>query len=86
MVGDPKKVIVKDELDGIFQLKDNQPRLTLKNDDPTVSKALQMKIQQIFFAHVSQMNSRSVLKDFPKIETSYIYGNKDIKIQRFLMC
>ncbi|KYD07818.1 ABC transporter permease [Heyndrickxia sporothermodurans] len=74
---DPKKVIVKDELDGIFQLKDNQPRLTLKNDDPTVSKALQMKIQQILFAHVSQMNSHSVLKDFPKIETSYIYGNKD---------
>lgn len=74
---DSKKIILKDELDGVLQLKGNQPLLTLKNDDPTVSNALQMKIQQMFSAHVSKMNNHSNLKEFPKIDTSYLYGTND---------
>src|SRR6476620_7611955 len=40
------ETVVKDDLDGLLQLKEGRFELTLINSDPSSAKALQMKVNQ----------------------------------------
>jgi ABC-2 type transport system permease protein len=91
-----KKVMNNDELDGVLQFDDEKLNITLKNDQPSKTKALQMKVQQALAANTGKKQSEN-LSTFiqniqgklqgaplkletlkaPKIQTSFIYGNKD---------
>lgn len=45
-----KKIMIDDDLDGILQFKGEKIHLTLKNEQPSTAKALQMKVQQAIAA------------------------------------
>lgn len=69
---DPKKTITELELDGILQIDEGQVQLTLENSNPTTAKALQMKVNQVFF--VDEMLQQNPLQE---IKTTYIYGDSE---------
>ncbi len=80
-LNDAKDTVVKEELDGLLQQdKANHFTLTLLNDDPSIAKQLQMKVNQIlttytqtvFTNQVQQINLQKV-----NIETAYVYGSHD---------
>ncbi|MGE6257791.1 ABC transporter permease [Heyndrickxia sporothermodurans] len=78
-VKDTKKLMVNNDLDGFLQLTNNRLNLTIKNDDPTAAKAVQMKVQQVITSKmISQLSINTQKKlPIPKIATSYVYGNKN---------
>lgn len=73
---DVDTVIVEDDLDGLLQVDGTNIMLTLKNDDPSVAKSLEMKvkqaIQQQFIATPMQQPISPL-----SIDTDYIYGDED---------
>lgn len=72
--------IVDDRLDGLLQMNNGKFRLTLANDDPSVSKALQIKVNQAIATQMQARQSNSNLSPAqPSIETKYIYGNSETK-------
>lgn len=52
-----KKTIVQDNLDAVLQFDGEKYTLTLRNDDPTATKPLQMKIQQAIAADMARKQS-----------------------------
>ncbi|MEH7384917.1 ABC transporter permease [Bacillus sp. JJ1521] len=77
----PEETILENELDGLLVMENDKIVLTLKNNDPTSAKALQMKVNQVFAAQaqeklVSQMPNQDLM---PKIEfeTNYVYGSDE---------
>ncbi|MDP4084177.1 MAG: ABC transporter permease [Bacillota bacterium] len=53
-VTNTKKTLKNDDLDGFLEFQDNDIKLTLKNEDPSSTKALQMKIQQSIAAETAK--------------------------------
>lgn len=75
------KTLVNDDLDGLLQVENGKMKLTLKNDDPSKAKALQIKVNQAVASQVQAglMKKFASPLDVTKnsIETKYVYGNKD---------
>ena len=74
--------ILDDDLDGLLQQENGKIKLTLRNDDPTKAKALQMKVNQVTAAQFqAQMMMQSAGKApamAPKsIDIHYVYGDSD---------
>jgi ABC-2 type transport system permease protein len=63
-----KKFVVEQNLDGLISFDNDNLELALENTDPSQSKFLQMKIQQVLSP---TMNSTSA------IETTYVYGSEE---------
>lgn len=73
---DIKTYIVEDDLDGFLQVDDINTVLTLRNDDPTIAKNLEMKVNQVLqqqFVTASMHSSTFQLA----IETEYVYGDRE---------
>lgn len=74
-----KKLITEEDLDGLLVLKNGQFYLTLENSDPTVAKALQMKIFQTaalqFQSKLFNSNMTSMLNPDNLLKTNYVYGD-----------
>ncbi|MFJ7728298.1 ABC transporter permease [Neobacillus sp. NPDC097160] len=76
-----KDTVVDDDLNGLLQQEDGTMELTLQNDDPSSAKGLQAKVNQT----VSALAQAKLIQQNPaiagmmpkKIETNYVYGNKD---------
>ncbi|QCJ44104.1 ABC transporter permease [Bacillus sp. S3] len=76
-----KSTVVNDDLNGLLQQENGQMTLTLQNDDPSSAKGLQAKVNQT----VSALAQSKLIQQNPalagmlpkKIETNYVYGNKD---------
>ncbi|MBO0959066.1 ABC transporter permease [Neobacillus sp. MM2021_6] len=76
-----KNTVVDDDLSGLLQQENGQMKLTLQNDDPSSAKGLQAKVNQT----VSALAQGKLIQQNPalagmlpkKIETNYVYGNKD---------
>ncbi|GAJ38881.1 ABC transporter permease [Saccharococcus caldoxylosilyticus] len=62
-VGNAKKTIVDDQLDGFMQIKGEGIQLTFENSDPSKTKALQIKIQQVIAAQ-SAKKQASIMKEW----------------------
>ncbi|MED3561041.1 ABC transporter permease [Bacillus xiapuensis] len=62
-VKNPKEAIIDGDLDAFLQLNDEKINLTLKNDDPSAAKPLQIKIQQSIAAENAKIQSKK-LKTF----------------------
>jgi ABC-type multidrug transport system, permease component len=71
-------IVVKDNLDGLLQMKNEKMILTLKNDDPTTAKVLQMKLNQAITSQI-QLKTSAYSKDSssPALTTKYRYGSKN---------
>lgn len=74
--------IKENDLDGFLKVEDNKNILTLQNDDPTISKSLKMKVNQVLSLQLqSQMMEQRGLKinmsSQDVIKTDYIYGGDD---------
>ncbi|MEH7332861.1 ABC transporter permease [Neobacillus drentensis] len=76
-----KNTVVDDDLNGLLVQKDGQIKLTLQNDDPTSARGLQAKVNQTVVAiaesQLIQQNPALAGMMPKKIETNYVYGNKD---------
>ncbi|MBA9027073.1 ABC transporter permease [Peribacillus huizhouensis] len=76
-----RELIVEEELDGLLELKDEKLVLTLQNSDPSIAKALQMKVNQSvsFQAQSKVLNSNAAPLAIQKndIDTQYVYGNSE---------
>lgn len=75
--------VIDDDLDGLLKADSGSGKitLTLRNDDPNTAKALQMKINQVSAAQVQakliQQNPAATNITPQKIETKYVFGDKD---------
>ncbi|NHC41328.1 ABC transporter permease [Bacillus sp. MM2020_1] len=74
--------ILDDDLDGLLQQENGKIKLTLRNDDPTKAKALQMKVNQVtsaqFQAQMMMQSAGKALAMTPKnIDIHYVYGDSD---------
>ena len=81
-VSDAENTMNEQDLDGFLKVDSNQTTLTLLNDDPTVSKGLQMKVKQIVSANLqSQLmqNSELQMKQPPQesIAIDFVYGSEE---------
>lgn len=95
-VKNTKATIIHDDLDGVLQFNEEKIKLTLTNEEPSTSKAIQIKVQQAIAAEGAKKQASSLstliqkiqtqlpgapikIKTVktPKVNTSYIYGNKD---------
>ncbi|MDP4092906.1 MAG: ABC transporter permease [Bacillota bacterium] len=72
------KTVINNKLDGLLQENNGKYELTLLNNDPSTSKALQVKIAQSL---ASQMQNKPGLTGYnlkqPVIDTKYIYGSSE---------
>jgi len=76
-----KNTVVDDDLNGLLEQIDGKMKLTLQNDDPGSAKGLQAKVNQT----ISALAQSKLIEQNPaaagmmpkKIETNYVYGNKD---------
>lgn len=74
-----EEVILDEDLDGFLIQEADSVNLTLRNNDPTLAKALQMKVNQILAANVQA----NLVKQLPetiaipnvKLTTDYVYGS-----------
>ncbi len=76
------QTILDDDLDGLLQQDNGKLKLTLRNDDPTKAKALQMKVNQAtaaqFQAQTMMQSSGKAPNMSPKsIDIKYVYGDSD---------
>jgi ABC-2 type transport system permease protein len=73
--------VVKDDIDGLLQMKDERLELTLQNSDPSSAKALQMKINQAVASQIQTklIGKTSVPIDMTKsnLDIHYIFGNSE---------
>lgn len=74
-----KKVILNDDLDGVLEFNNGKINLTLKNDDPSATKALQMKIQQALAAVNAQKQSAN-LSHFIQTMQTKLQGGPPVKM------
>ncbi len=66
---DTEKIMIDDDLDGILQIKGDENKLTLKHEQPSVSKALQMKIGQAIAAESAKEQSNNLSQFIKNIQT-----------------
>ncbi|MWV43030.1 ABC transporter permease [Paenibacillus sp. HJL G12] len=73
-----KNTLVKDKLDAVIEMQEGGIHLILKNNDPSQSKALQMRISQATSA-LSEMTQEQGNAAAPKLSltTEYVYGSAD---------
>lgn len=76
------QTILDDDLDGLLQRDNGDLKLTLRNDDPSKAKALQMKVNQAaaaqFQAQIMMQSSGKAPNMSPKsIDIKYVYGDSD---------
>lgn len=73
---DVKRSIKDDDLDGFLHVDATNTVLTLRNDDPTLAKNLEMKVKQMM---QQQFLPSQVLQGASQlaIETEYVYGNRE---------
>lgn len=80
-VTNPEQTILDYELDGLLVSQGEQMDLTLANSDPTSSKALQMKVNQVIALQAQEnlVSQLPTLSEIPKmeLETNYVYGSDD---------
>ncbi|MCY9516327.1 ABC transporter permease [Paenibacillus apiarius] len=92
-IEDEKQTIASDELDGLLQIEREHVSLTLKNEDPSKAKALQMQIQQTLASKAAKEQAAKIATSLhgatnrpsagasdasaPQIDTAYVYGNAD---------
>ncbi|WP_042354002.1 ABC transporter permease [Bacillus rubiinfantis] len=78
------RTIVDDDVDGLLQLNKGNMTLTLRNDDSSKAKALQMKVNQVIAAQAQaklvQQNPAAAGMIANEIKTKYVYGNKHTDI------
>lgn len=77
-----KDTVADDDLDGLLLQDNGKLKLTLRNDDPSKAKVLQMKINQVVAAEfqfkIMIKSSGSAPTLTPKsIDVNYVYGNAD---------
>lgn len=76
-----KNMVVEKDLDGLLEQDNGKVTLTLRNDDPSKAKALQMKINQVTAAQAQaqliKANPALAGMTPQEIKTSYVYGDKD---------
>ncbi|WP_223592153.1 ABC transporter permease [Neobacillus bataviensis] len=76
-----KNTVVDDDLNGLLVQEEGQMKLTLQNDDPTSARGLQAKVNQTIaaLAQAKLLQQNPALSNLmpPKMETNYVYGNKD---------
>jgi ABC-2 type transport system permease protein len=61
-VSNVKKTIIDDELDGLLQVDDENIKVTFENSDPSATKALQIKIQQVIAAQSAKKQASAITK------------------------
>ncbi|WP_042463003.1 ABC transporter permease [Neobacillus dielmonensis] len=74
--------ITEDNLDGLMRENNGDLSLILQNDDPTVARALQLKVNQtaaaVFQVKLIKQNPALAGNMTQKsMDTTYVYGNKD---------
>ncbi len=67
-LSDPNKVINDDDLDGMLQFSGERIKLILKNEQPSTTKALQIKIQQALAAENAKKQSANMSKFIQTIQ------------------
>lgn len=76
-----EETVVDDNLDGLLQINGGNFELILENNNPSTSKALQMKVNQAVAseAQAKLMNQNGASMDMTKkeIKTDYVYGDSD---------
>jgi ABC-2 type transport system permease protein len=80
-----RDTVVQDNLDGLLQMNDQSYKLILQNNDPTSTKGLQMKVNQVVSTQiqVSQMSKTEVNSKAPQaqmVNTEYVYGSSETSI------
>lgn len=66
---DPIKIINSDDLDGLLQMKGDDIKLTLLNDQPSTSKALQIKVVQALTAENTKQQSEKLANFIQTIQS-----------------
>jgi ABC-2 type transport system permease protein len=64
-----QKIMADDDLDGVLKISDEKIKLTLKNDQPSQAKALQMKVQQAIAADTGKRQSENLTKFMQNIQS-----------------
>lgn len=75
-----KTTIIDDQLDGFLTKNGNTYKLTLKNNDPTAAKGLQMKIQQTIAAQTAERQKEG-LATFMKVLQTKLQGGPPLKLE-----
>lgn len=68
-----EKIIIDNDLDGYLQENDKKIDLILQNDQPSVAKAIQIKVQQALPGDAIELSEVEVRE----VETTYLYGDED---------
>ncbi|GIP63194.1 ABC transporter permease [Virgibacillus pantothenticus] len=78
-VTDEQDLVVEEQLDGFLQMGGDIPKLTLRNNDPSTSQALQMKVKQITNAlQMSKQLQKNVdMEENTSLDIAYVYGDED---------
>ncbi|ETI65936.1 ABC transporter permease [Neobacillus vireti] len=77
-----KDTVVDDDLDGLLQQDNGKLKLTLRNDDPSKAKVLQMKVNQVVaaefqFKMMMKSSGPAPTITSKSIDVNYVYGNAD---------
>lgn len=71
---DQQQIILDDDLDGFLSMDGDRIRLTLKNTDPSSTKALQAKIQQAIAAESAKQQARGLAAFMQTIQSKLPVG------------
>ncbi|MEH6943929.1 ABC transporter permease [Bacillus sp. JJ722] len=72
-----KNMVIDKNLDGLLEIDNGKWKLTLQNDDPSVAKALQMKVKQVISqAQLMERNPSKALQQ-PEFDVNYEYGDQN---------
>ncbi|MGE7843271.1 ABC transporter permease [Lysinibacillus sp. NPDC093712] len=79
------ETILENNLDGFLQVVDDNPTITLLNNDPTIAKNLEIKVKQIYSRDIQlkQMEANSIMSELPSqdsMKTNYVYGSSDTEL------
>lgn len=75
-VKNPRQSILDDDLEGILLLEEEKTKIIFENSDPSITKSLQVKIQQTLASLQTKETKDSFKVSEPVIETTYIYGDE----------
>ncbi|MBO9130692.1 ABC transporter permease [Bacillus sp. 165] len=80
-VQNAEQTVMDDDLDALLDMEGNKIKLTFSNADPSKTKALQMKLQQIIASEAAKKQAPNgnagVNPKSPSINTTYVYGDQD---------
>lgn len=69
--------MIEEQLDGLIRIDSGSWELILLNEDPSLSKALQMKVAQALSSIAKSPAEPGVIAAAPELEIRYIYGNEE---------